>query len=179
MPKYFFLICFVFSLLNTSNMIGQNSNSQQHKKKMSTISEKVRTQDDQDVKAFAKGYAQAWCSQKSDFVAYFYAENGSLSINDGTPSVGRIAITQSVKAFMDAFPDDMIVTFDKLITSPKGIEFHWTLTGTNTGPNGTGKKVNISGFELWQMDDNGLIKESKGNFDEVEYMLQLNEGLKD
>lgn len=130
-----------------------------------------------DIEAFAKGYAQAWCSQKPNFVASFYAEDGSLNINNGTPSVGRTAITQSAKSFMDAFPDDMIVAFDKLVKTKKGIEFHWTLTGTNTGPNGTGKKLNISGFELWKLDDNGLIKESKGSFDEVEYMLQLNEGL--
>jgi hypothetical protein len=160
-------------------MIGQNSNSQQNKKMMANTSEKTRSQVEQDVNEFAKGYAQAWCSQKPDLVASFYAEDGSLTINNGTPSVGRIAITQSAKAFMDAFPDDMIVAFDKLVKTKKGIEFHWTLTGTNTGPNGTGKKVNISGFEFWQMDDNGLIKESKGNFDEVDYMMQLNQGLKD
>ncbi len=125
---------------------------------------------------FAKSYAQAWCSQNPDFVALFYAEDGSLNINNGTPAVGRTAITQSAKAFMDAFPDDMIVAFDKLVKTPKGTEFHWTLTGTNTGPNGTGKKVNISGFELWQLDETGLIKESKGTFDAEEYSRQIKYG---
>lgn len=129
-----------------------------------------------DIETFAKGYAQAWCSQKPNFVASFYAEDGSLNINNGTPSVGRTAITQSAKSFMDAFPDDMIVAFDRLAKTPTGIEFHWTLTGTNTGPNGTGKKVNISGFELWKLDDNGLIKESKGTFDADEYNRQLKYG---
>lgn len=125
---------------------------------------------------FAKSYAQAWCSQKPEYVALFYSEDGSLNINKGTPSAGRAAITQSAKAFMDAFPDDMIVAFDSLIKTPKGTEFHWTLTGTNTGANGTGKKVNISGFELWELDDNGLIKESKGTFDAEEYSRQIKYG---
>lgn len=130
-----------------------------------------------DIEAFAKGYAQAWCSQKPNFVASFYAEDGSLNINNGTSSVGRTAITQSAKSFMDAFPDDMIVAFDKLVKTGKGMEFHWTLTGTNTGPNGTGKKVNISGFELWKLDDKGLIKESKGTYNVDEYNRQLQQGV--
>lgn len=125
---------------------------------------------------FAKSYAQAWCSQKPDYVVLFYPEDGSLNINNGTASVGRTAIAKDAKAFMDAFPDDMIVAFDKLVKTPKGTEFHWTLTGTNTGPNGTGKKVNISGFELWQLDENGLIKNSEGTFDAEEYNRQLKYG---
>jgi|SRR5690554_2897703 len=125
---------------------------------------------------FAKSYAQAWCSKNPDFVALFYTENGSLNINNGTASVGKTAIAKDAKAFMDAFPDDMIVAFDKLVKTPKGTEFHWTLTGTNTGPNGTGKKVNISGFELWQLDENGLVKDSKGTFDAEEYSRQIKYG---
>ncbi|TXD72408.1 ester cyclase [Aequorivita antarctica] len=128
---------------------------------------------------FAKSYAQAWCSKKPEYVALFYAEDGSLNINNGTPATGRAAITQSAKAFMDAFPDDMVVAFDSLVKTPKGIEFHWTLTGTNTGLNGTGKKVNISGFELWQLDDNGLIKASEGSFDAEEYSRQIKYGVND
>ena len=57
-----------------------------------------------------------------------------------------------------------------------GIEFHWTLSGTNTGTNGIGKKVKISGFELWQMDNNGLIKQSKGSFDTEDYHRQIKNG---
>ena len=73
---------------------------------------------------------------------------------------------------MTAFPD-MIVAMDSLTTKSNRLEFHWTLTGTNTGPNGTGKKVRISGFELWQIDKDGLIGESKGSFDSEEYNRQL------
>jgi hypothetical protein len=51
--------------------------------------------------------------------------------------------------------------------------FYWTFTGTNTGPNGTGKKVIISGYELWQLDKQRLIKDSQGNFDTEEYDRQL------
>jgi len=71
----------------------------------------------------------------------------------------------------------MIVTFDKLEPRPNVTAFHWTLTGTNTGPGGTGKFVRISGYELWQLDNDGLIEESKGHFDSAEYERQLKHGV--
>jgi len=39
-----------------------------------------------------------------------------------------------------------------------------------------GKAVRISGSEEWQMDDDGLIAESRGQFDAVEYQRQLEHG---
>ena len=77
---------------------------------------------------------------------------------------------------MVAFPD-MVVTLDELLRKPDGVEFHWTLTGTNTGPDGTGKRVRISGYEEWQIDANGLVAESKGHFDAAEYERQLEHGV--
>ena len=70
------------------------------------------------------------------------------------------------------FPN-MIVTFDKLERRGDLAAFHWTLIGTNTGPGGTGKRVRISGYELWKIDENGLIAESKGYFDAADYERQL------
>jgi predicted ester cyclase len=121
---------------------------------------------------FAQRYAKAWCSQNPESVAAFFAERGSISINNGPPAVGRAAIANEAQAFMTTFPD-MIVTFDKLEPRPNAITFHWTLTGTDTGPGGTGKRVRISGYELWKIDKDGLIAESKGHFDAAEYDRQL------
>ena len=125
---------------------------------------------------FGKKYAAAWCSQKPESVAAFFAANGSLSVNADAPAIGRESITKVAQGFMTAFPD-MIVSMDSLPATSKGVEFHWTLTGINTGPNGTGKKVRISGFELWQFDNDGLIRESKGSFDAEEYNRQLKYGV--
>jgi predicted ester cyclase len=125
---------------------------------------------------FATRYAKAWCSQDPDCVAAFFVENGSLSVNDGPPAVGRAAIAKEAQAFMTTFPD-MVVTMDKVVRDEEGTKFHWTLTGTNTGPGGTGKRVRISGYELWQFDNAGLIAESKGHFDNAEYKRQLKHGV--
>ena len=125
---------------------------------------------------FAQRYANAWCSQNPDSVAAFFAERGSISINNGPPAVGRTAIAREAQAFMTTFPD-MIVTFDKLELLPNATAFHWTLTRTNSGPAGTGKRVRISGYETWQTGDDGLIVESKGHFDAADYERQLKHGL--
>jgi predicted ester cyclase len=122
---------------------------------------------------FAQRYAKAWCSQNPESVAAFFAERGSISINNGPPAVGRVAIAKEAHAFMTTFPD-MVVMFDKLEPRGDAAAFHWTLTGTNTGPGGTGKRVRISGYELWKIDNDGLIGESKGHFDAADYERQLN-----
>ena len=124
------------------------------------------------LRTFAQRYAGAWCSRNPESVAAFFAENGSLTVNDGPPAAGRAAIAREAKAFMTTFPD-MIVTFDKLESQPNGTAFHWTLTGTNTKPGGTGNRVRISGYELWKTDNDGLIAESLGHFDAAEYERQL------
>jgi hypothetical protein len=128
--------------------------------------------DSATITAFAKRYAEAWCSQNPKSVAAFFPENGSLSVNDGPPAVGRAAIAEVARGFMRDLPD-MIVTMDDVTHASDGTKFHWTLTGTNTGPGGTGKRLRISGYELWEIDEDGLIAESKGHFDAAEYERQL------
>ncbi|MCA1573943.1 MAG: hydantoinase/carbamoylase family amidase, partial [Acidobacteria bacterium] len=60
--------------------------------------------------------------------------------------------------------------------------YHWTLTGTNTGPGGTGRAVRIRGYEVWQIGAESLIARSRGNFDAEDYRRQLeasSQGTKD
>lgn len=72
---------------------------------------------------------------------------------------------------------DLVVTMDDVTRDPDGTKFHWTLIGTNTGLGGTGKRLRISGFELWKIDKVGLIAKSKGHFDSAEYERQLKHGV--
>jgi uncharacterized protein (TIGR02246 family) len=124
------------------------------------------------LRKFGTRYTTAWCSQNAASVAVFFAEGGSLTINDGRPSVGRTAITAAAQSFMTAFPD-MVVTMDSVSLDGDLAVYRWTLTGTNTGPGGTGKPVRISGYEEWTFGADGLIAESKGHFDEADYNRQL------
>ena len=129
--------------------------------------------DSSKLNQFAASYTAAWCSQHAANVASFFAERGSLKINDGAPAIGRDAITSSAQDFMSAFPD-LVVKMDRLAVNGTKTEYHWTLTGTNTGPGGTGKFVRISGFEKWRFGPDGLIAESIGHFDAADYQRQLN-----
>ena len=93
-------------------------------------------------------------------------------MNGGPPA----PIIEVAHGFMRDFPD-MVVMFDKLEPRGKSIAFHWTLIGTNAGPGGTGNRVRISGYELWRVDNNGLLAESRGHFDTAEYERQLKYGV--
>ncbi len=125
-----------------------------------------------DLHAFATRYTAAWCSQNAASVAEFFAPDGSLTINNGTPSIGRAAITAAAQSFMTAFPD-LLILMDRIVARGDRTEYHWTLIGTNTGPGGSGNPVRISGFESWQFSPDGLILDSQGRFDPDDYNRQL------
>jgi uncharacterized protein (TIGR02246 family) len=128
------------------------------------------------LREFARRYTEAWCSQDPARVAENYATDGSLTINDGPPSVGRAAITEAARSFMVAFPD-MQVLMDDLVVHGDNAQYCWTLVGTNTGPGGTGRRVKINGFEEWTIGDDGLIDSSLGHYDQAEYDRQVEHGV--
>jgi predicted ester cyclase len=128
------------------------------------------------LREFASRYTAAWCSQDAANVAAFFSLSGSLSINGGVPAVGRSAITAAAQEFMTTFPD-LEITMDDLLDQGERVIYKWTLSGTNTGPGGTGHRVRISGFEEWRMDGDGLVAESLGHFDSAAYRRQLEQGI--
>ena len=68
--------------------------------------------DDDRLREFAERYTEAWCSQDPERVAAHYEPDGSLTINDGVPAVGRTAITEAARSFMDAFPEMQVLMDD-------------------------------------------------------------------
>ena len=120
---------------------------------------------------FATRYSAAWSGKDPVSFGEFYEENGSLIVN-GSAAVGRTAIVETARSYMVAFPD-MVVRLDSLREEPGATVFHWTWTGTNTGPGGTGKAVDLRGYERWTFGPNGLILMSDGHFDDGEYQRQL------
>lgn len=121
---------------------------------------------------FGQKYTEAWNSKKPEKMASFYAEDGMLTINNGTPAVGRKQLTETAKSFMEAFPD-LELAMDSLAVENGMYRYYWTFKGTNTGPGGTGNKVNFSGFEEWTMNEQGLIHKSIGTYDAEDYQRQV------
>jgi uncharacterized protein (TIGR02246 family) len=128
------------------------------------------------IREFASRYTEAWCSHDAARVASFFSPNGSLIINGGEPAAGRNAIAEAAQGFMTDFPD-LKVSMDNLLDEGEKVIYKWTLEGINTGPGGTGHLVRISGFEEWQLGDDGLIAESHGHFDRAEYQRQIEHGV--
>ena len=60
---------------------------------------------------FAKRYTEAWCSQNPVRVAAFFAENGSLTVNDWPP------VTGAGTSVNDARPGSMVTGSDALTPS--------------------------------------------------------------
>ena len=123
------------------------------------------------VREFARSYTAAWCSHDPARVADHFVKGGTISINGGDPT----EVTEVAQSFVDAFPD-IEVFMDDVVIEGEAVEYHWTFTGTNTGPGGTGKAVRISGSEEWTFGPDGLVVESKGTYDQDEYDRQLEHG---
>lgn len=86
--------------------------------------------------------------------------------------MGRAAISAAAQSFMTAFPD-LVVSMRLLERVEAGYVYHWTLTGTHTGPGGSGRRVRITGYEEWAIGADGLIARSIGHYDETEYQRQI------
>ncbi len=117
---------------------------------------------------FADRYTAAWNSGMPERVAAHFGEVGWLRVNGGEPARGREAITALALGFMQAFPD-LSLSCDGVIERDGLVTYQWTLRGTYAG---TGRKVEISGRELWKMGADGLVAESEGSFDAAEYARQ-------
>lgn len=124
--------------------------------------------DQQQIEDLAARYTQAWCSQDAARVAACYAPGGTIAINGGEPA----AIADVAAGFISAFPDIEVV-MDDLVFKGDVVEYHWTFTGTSAE---TAKWVRIPGFEEWRIGADGLIAESRGQYDQAEYDRQLGEG---
>lgn len=122
---------------------------------------------------FGQKYTDAWNSKQPEKMASFYAEDGMLTVNNGNPAIGRKQLAETAQSYMEAFPD-MELTMDSLTKGKGTYRYYWTFKGTNTGLNGTGNKVDFSGFEEWTMNDQGLVQKSIGTYDAEDYKRQLN-----
>jgi uncharacterized protein (TIGR02246 family) len=132
--------------------------------------------EDDEIREFAAAYTEAWSSHDASRVASYFSKSGSLKVNNAEPAVGREAIAAVAQGFVDGFPD-FVLTMNSLQVSAETVEYHWTFSGTNTGPGGGGQAVRFSGYEEWSIGDDGLVSESRGHFDEVEYARQLEFGI--
>jgi uncharacterized protein (TIGR02246 family) len=112
--------------------------------------------DEEELRTFAEQYTSAWNSRNPEKVASLFEEGGSLSLDGRSESVGRDAITEAVQERMTAIPD-LKVEMKNLETGPNRAVYHWELSGTDSGPHGTGNPVHTSGREEWSLSADNRI----------------------
>ena len=120
------------------------------------------------VREVANAYTAAWNSGSADAVAGFYAEDGSLVINRGSPWEGRAAVAQMAAGFFADIPDLALIC-DGVRVAGTHVVYLWTFTGTHAS---SGKPVNVSGWEEWDVDADHKVKASRGWFDADDYARQ-------
>lgn len=126
------------------------------------------TIDHERVKKLADEYTQAWNSGSPEVVAGLYAIDGRIVINRGDPWVGRKGVADMAAGFFADIPDLRLVC-DVLRCAGSHVAYFWTFTGTHA----TSKNpVRVEGWEEWDLDSNYLVVESRGWFDNDDYLRQ-------
>ena len=127
-----------------------------------------------NLKEFAMAYGEAWSSNDPSQVLALHSESSRLSVNDAEPAVGKSEIRKIVEAFMRDFPD-LYIQVNDVVVEERGIVFYCNAIATNSGPGGTGNKINIEIHEIWTFDENGKFTEVRAYDDPEDFERQLNQ----
>lgn len=98
-----------------------------------------------------------------------------LSVNDGEPAVGKPAISKVIEDFIEGFPD-LYIQMNDIAEEERGIVFYCNVIATNSGPGGTGNKINIEVHEVWKFNEDGKFIKIKAYDDRLEFERQLKYG---
>lgn len=118
--------------------------------------------------ALAEAYTAAWNTGRPEEVAAFFAPDGIIIINGGQPWRERAGVALMAQGFFSDIPDLHLVN-DGVRAAGQHVVYQWTFTGTHSG---SGNKVQVSGWEEWDLDAANQIAMSRGWFDVDDYSRQ-------
>ena len=121
------------------------------------------------IAAIAADYTAAWNSGSAEAVASFYAPEGNIVINRGTPWEGRAGIAAMASGFFADVPD-LSLTCDGLRIAGDHVAYLWTFTGHHAQ---TRNPLRITGWEEWDLDAAGKVTASRGWYDAADYARQV------
>lgn len=125
--------------------------------------------DHADAAALAEAYTAAWNSGSAEAVAAFYAEDGGIVINRGTPWRGRDGVAAMAAGFFADVPD-LRLACDGVRAAGDHVVYLWTFTGHHAG---TQRPLRITGWEEWDLDAAGGVAASRGWYDADDYARQV------
>ena len=124
--------------------------------------------DDATVMIIADAYTAAWNSGSAEEVSMFYAEDGRIVINRGSPWEGRSGVAQMAAGFFSDVPDLKLVC-DGVRVAGAHVAYLWTFTGTHAS---SGRPLRVAGWEECELDADYKVKASLGWFDLDDYARQ-------
>lgn len=114
-----------------------------------------------EAESLAAAYTAAWNSHDPQKVAGCFAGTGWISVNSGDAWRGRDGVAQMAAGFFAELPD-LALTCDAVRAAGRHAAFLWTFQGTHTG---SGRKMSVSGWDEWDLDEAGLIAAARSWFD--------------
>ena len=126
------------------------------------------TLDLESASRIADAYTAAWNTGSADAVAAFYAEDGEIVINRGSPWKGRAGVAQMAAGFFADVPDLALVC-DGIRVAGDHVAYLWTFSGTHAA---TGSPLRVSGWEEWDLNKEHKVAASRGWFDADDYARQ-------
>jgi uncharacterized protein (TIGR02246 family) len=116
----------------------------------------------------ARAYTAAWNTGSPDAVASFFAPEGQIIINDGDPWLGRAGVAQMAAGFFADVPD-LLLACDGVRVAGNHVVYLWTFTGTHAASK---RKLRVTGWEEWDLDETLKVVISCGWFDADDYARQ-------
>ncbi len=122
-----------------------------------------------EVAKLADAYTAAWNTGSPESVAGFFAEDGEIVINRGTPWRGRLGIAEMAAGFFADVPD-MKLTCDGVRCAGSHAVYLWTFRGHDAK---TKNALTVRGWEEWEVSDDMKVKSSRGWYDSEDYARQV------
>ena len=116
----------------------------------------------------ARAYTAAWNTGEPDAVAAFFAPDGQIIINDGEPWLGREGVALMASGFFADVPD-LQLACDGVRVAGSHVVYLWTFTGTHATSK---RKLRVTGWEEWDLNDALKVDSSFGWFDADDYVKQ-------
>jgi len=128
--------------------------------------------DPKDIEKLAEAYTAAWNAGSPQSVAGYFAEDGEIVINRGTPWRGRSGIAEMAAGFFADVPD-MKLTCDGVRCAGSHVVYLWTFTGHAAE---TANALTVHGWEEWDVSDDLKVTVSRGWYDSEDYARQVARG---
>jgi uncharacterized protein (TIGR02246 family) len=121
------------------------------------------------IERLAEAYTSAWNTGSPQSVAAYFAENGEIVINRGTPWRGRAGVAEMAAGFFADVPD-MNLVCDGVRCAGPHVVYLWTFKGHAAK---TGNALTVRGWEEWDLGDELKVKASRGWYDSEDYGRQV------